>query len=98
MFSRGISAFGFDDGVLKHLAIEIDDGAVWVDGPGANVADNVVLLSERNFDVGVFSAFCREDLDAEIVVLGGKSRLVVEVDLAIELNRESAGCAGSAAL
>lgn len=53
------------------------------------MADNVVLFIERNFDVGVFSSFCREDLDAEKVVLGGRSRLVVAVDLATELNRGS---------
>jgi len=63
------------------------------DGAGTNVADVYagVLPVIRDFDIGKLAAFLGEDLDADIVVFGGRAGGILAVNLAVEVDGGSAG-------
>jgi hypothetical protein len=86
-----LQALGFGDGLIEGLALKIGDGAVRPDGASFN-ADNILnVLAVFNLDVGVFTAFLGEDLDADVIFLSRCAAVVVAVDLAVKDYSRGAG-------
>ncbi len=86
-----LTGFRLVNHFVEGLAIKIDDGAVGVDGPGFQVADAGSFPLVGNFDVGVFAPLFAKNLDAEVVVFGGRAGGILAVDLAVEVDGGSAG-------
>jgi hypothetical protein len=63
-----------------------------MDGPGFYTANGSAILIERQLNVGVLATIFGEDLDARIVHL--VARLIVSVDLPVQVNGGSSGRLG----
>ena len=54
------------DGFFKNFAVEIDDGAVWVNCASTDVPNVTGILKKRNLDAALICSFFGENLDSDV--------------------------------
>src|SRR2546429_8972803 len=86
-----LDAASFDNFFFVGFAVKVDDRAVGPDGAGPNAMNVPLALDQRDFHVGVLTAFFSEYFFPHIIVFMGRSnRTVVPVNLTVEDDCRSA--------
>ena len=86
-----LDAASFDNFFFVDFAVKVDDRAVGPDGAGPNAMNVPLALDQRDFHVGVLTAFFSEYFFPHIIVFMGRSnRTVVPVNLTVENDGRSA--------